>query len=150
VKKGLIRKGLVLSVIVLFISVGVQPVFAGESITSTLDKDEDCIECQVTDGYSLLKDRLLLYKVKVVTNIISSSSLGDIPEVKKDCQEILDIINYDGFWDIFCEKLWDLFISLAKWRDETLIKDSFVYLMFTSILLAYASVMSALCHEIPI
>ena len=62
-KKGLIRKGLVLSVIALFISVGVQPVFAGESITSTLDKEEDCIECEVSDGISLLRAKILLYKV---------------------------------------------------------------------------------------
>ena len=94
-EKGLIRKGLVLSVIVLFISVGVQPVFAGESITSTLDKEEDCIECQVSDGFSLLRAKILLFKVKVVTNFILSSRLGKIPEIKEDCQEILDVINSD-------------------------------------------------------
>jgi hypothetical protein len=85
-------KGLSIGFIVLFIGIGIQPVFAEESITSTLD-NEDCIECQVSDGYILLKVRLLLFKVKHVTNIISSSSLRDTPEVKKDCQEILDIID---------------------------------------------------------
>ena len=70
-QKGLIRKGLVCSVIILFITVGVQPVFAGVSITTTLDKDEDCIECQVSDGYSLLRVKLLLVRLKIIINIIS-------------------------------------------------------------------------------
>ena len=39
-KKGLIRKGLVFSIIVLFISVGMQPALAGESITTTPDIKE--------------------------------------------------------------------------------------------------------------
>ena len=92
-QKGLIRKGLVYCVIVLFISVGVQPVFAEESITSTLDKDEDCIECGVSDGFSLLRAKILLFRVKIVTNVILSSKLGEIPEIKEDCQNILDILN---------------------------------------------------------
>jgi hypothetical protein len=40
-QKGLIRKGLVFSIIVLFISVGVQPIFADESITTTQDIEEN-------------------------------------------------------------------------------------------------------------
>jgi hypothetical protein len=93
-QKGLIRKGLVFSIIVLFIGVGIQPVFANDvSITSTLDNEEDCIECQKSDGISLLRAKILLFKVKVVANVILSSKLGEIPEVKKDCQEILDIID---------------------------------------------------------
>ena len=91
-KKGFIRKGLVFSIIVLFITVGTQPIFARESITLTLD-EEDCIECQVSDEYSLLRTKLLLFKIKVVTNIISSSRLGEIPEIKENCQDILDIID---------------------------------------------------------
>ena len=91
-QKRLIRKGLVFSIIVLFITIGTQPIFARESITLTLD-EEDCIECQVSDEYSLLRTKLLLFKIKVVTNIISSSRLGEIPEIKENCQDILDIID---------------------------------------------------------
>ena len=86
------KKGLVVGVIVLFLGVGIQPAFASETNT-TIVESEDCIECQVSDGYSLLKARLLLFRLKVVTNIISSSSLRDLSEVKKDCEEILDIID---------------------------------------------------------
>ena len=95
-QKGLIKKGLVFSVIVLFISVGVKPVFANEvSISTTSDSDENCIECQESDGISLLKAKILLFRAKVVTNVILSSKLGEIPEIKEDCQEISDVINSD-------------------------------------------------------
>jgi hypothetical protein len=40
--KGLIRKGLVFSIIVLFVTVCIQPVFAESSITITVDSEEDC------------------------------------------------------------------------------------------------------------
>jgi hypothetical protein len=66
-----------------------------EAITSSLSESEDCIECQVSDGISLLRAKILLFRVKVVTNVILSSKLGEIPEIKEDCQKILDVINSD-------------------------------------------------------
>ena len=53
---------------------------------------EDCIECQVSDGYNLLRAKLLLARLRVIVNFISLIS-RDIPEVEEKYEEILDIIN---------------------------------------------------------
>ena len=90
------KKLLIIGIIALFISIGFQPVFANElPISTTSDSEEDCIECQASDGISLLRAKILLFRVRVVTNVILSSRFGEIPEIKEDCQEILDVINSD-------------------------------------------------------
>lgn len=87
------KKGWVVGIIILFIGAGIQPAFAEESIITTLDNEEDCNDCQVVDSYSSLRVKLLLFKATVVTNIISSSRLGDIPEIKEECQELSNKIS---------------------------------------------------------
>ena len=45
-KKGLFKKGIVIGIIILFLGVGVQPVFANDvSISKTSDKKEECNLC---------------------------------------------------------------------------------------------------------
>jgi hypothetical protein len=91
-QKGLISKGLVFSVIVLFISVSIQPVLADTPIITSKDVDGDCIECQVSDGYNHLRINLLLTRLKTIVNFISFKD-EDIPEVKDISQDIIDIVN---------------------------------------------------------
>ncbi len=90
------KKCIVIGIILLFIGVGFQPVFAEESLPITLKREEDCFKCQVSDEYNLLKVKLLMYKVRVIVNIVLLSKLGKIPEIKENCQEILDVINSEN------------------------------------------------------
>ena len=117
-QKGLIRKGLVFSVIVLFIGVGVNPAFAEESITTTLDSEKDCIECQVSEGYNPLRMNLLSIKTKVIANLILLK-FGDIPEIKEKCQEILDEINiyYPLDYPIICDTLSVMMTQIENFGD---------------------------------
>ena len=72
IKNRLIKKGLVFSVIILFITVGTQPIFAKDTITSIIsESEEDCIECQGTDRYNILRVKLLLIRLKTIINLIS-------------------------------------------------------------------------------
>lgn len=86
------KKGLVVGIIILFIGVGVQPVFANDISVSTTSDSEDCIDCQVLDGYSLLRVNLLFTRIKAVINFVSYR-FGDIPEVKEKYEDIFNIIN---------------------------------------------------------
>jgi hypothetical protein len=80
------KKGLVVGIIILFIGVGIQPVFAEKTFDSTLDS-EDCIEVQVSNGYSHLRVNLLLTRLKAIVNFMSYRSRCN-PEVKEEYEEI--------------------------------------------------------------
>ena len=66
------------------------------SITETYD-NEDC-ECEVVNRYDLLRVKLLMVRLKVVTNILLLR-FGYIPEVAEKCYEILDVINSNRVLD---------------------------------------------------
>jgi len=88
--KDMICKTIALGVIIIFITVGIQPALAverGVSVDNT-ENEEDC-DCQedISNPYMV---KLWLNKVKVFTNIIMSR-YGHIPEVKEICQEVIDI-----------------------------------------------------------
>ena len=135
-QKGLIRKGLVLSVIILFIGVGIQPALADTPIITLKDIDEDCIECQASNGISLLRAKILLFRVKVVTNVILSSKFGEIPEIKENCQEILDVINSDkplgGFF--ICNYVLFPIVVIAQYMTIWAPPANFIGLMILAIL----------------
>jgi hypothetical protein len=56
-----------------------------------------------------------LFRVKVVTNVILSSKLGEIPEIKEDCQEILDAIKSYKPLDspLICITLFSIMLTFA-------------------------------------
>ena len=102
-------KVLVVCIIVLFLGVGFQPALANEISTTTVsDVDEDCLECQPVNRIDLLKVRLLLIRVEVLTNILMQR-FGHIPEIKEKCEEIsnriskLQVLNENSF---ICDFLW--------------------------------------------
>jgi len=92
-KKEWLVKSLALGVVVLFIGVGIQPAISNEVfIPVTSSSEDDCLECQEVNNVELLKVKLLLLRLEIVTNIILSK-LGDIPEIKDKCEKLLDIIH---------------------------------------------------------
>jgi hypothetical protein len=71
---------------------------------------DDC-GCQVVNRYDLFRVKLLMFRLKIITNILLLR-FGHIPEVAEKCQEILDTINSDSLWDftIICgmlEQIWN-------------------------------------------
>lgn len=115
-KIGLIRKGVVFSIILLFIGVGIQPVLAGSSFATKLDYEEGYIDYQVSDGYSLLKAKLLLNRVKVIVNFISFK-FEDTPEIEEKCQETLKVINhYYPLIDfvVICNIIYDIMTPIVE------------------------------------
>ena len=96
-----LRKVLVVGIIVLFLGVGFQPAFANEINTTIVsDVDEDCLECQPVNNVDILRVRLLVIRIKAITNVILSR-FGYIPEVKEKCEEVLELIN-SGVLLLFC------------------------------------------------
>jgi hypothetical protein len=133
-KKGLIRKGLVFSIIVLFIGVGIQPAFATESITTIADS-EDCKDCQVSEEYSLLKVNLMLTRLGVIVNFVSYR-FGDIAKVKENCQKIIDVINLFSLTDneTICNIIYTIMTPVDSLIDS--FSDTYKYLENISYFLA--------------
>ena len=65
------------------------------NVVSASEIDEDCLDCQPVSRVDLLKVKLLLIRLKTITNIIKSR-FGHIPEIREKCKEasqrIADII----------------------------------------------------------
>lgn len=81
------NKVLVVGVILLFLSVCLQPALANEvPITETSEVEKDC-GCQGVKIVELLRYKLLLIKTEAITNVILSN-FGHKPEITKKCQEI--------------------------------------------------------------
>ena len=76
-----------------------------KKIKAVSDIGEDC-GCQTVNRVDLLRFKLLLIRVEVITNIILSK-FGHIPEVEEKCQDILDIIHSSKVLDypIICSIL---------------------------------------------
>ena len=101
------KKALAIGVILLFLGVGFQPALANEVSTNTVsDVDEDCLECQPVNRVELLKVKLLLIRLEVITNVILSR-FGHIPEIGEKCGKILDVIHSNRVLDypIICSIL---------------------------------------------
>ena len=152
------KKVLILGIIVLFVSVGFQPVLANEvSITKTSDIVEDC-GCQENNRVNLLRFKLFLIRLEAFTNIILLSKLGYIPEVAEKCEEILDIINSNKVLDypIICALIFVIFspvIALHEllgviydkyWRENPFIAkiilaldQPLIFLLFIMVLMLY-------------
>ena len=95
------------------------------SVVGVSDVNEDC-GCEVVNRYDLFRVKLLLVRLKVVTNILLLR-FGNIPEVAEKCEEILDIINSNRQWDfpIICailEPIWNQWVSMAEIIQDLLIK----------------------------
>ena len=87
------KKGLAVGIIVLFIGIGVQPVFAKDTIKTTSKTLEDC-GCQTVNNHNLnslieLSNRIerLLSRVEIFTNFISILYKNN-PEISEKCEEI--------------------------------------------------------------
>ena len=102
------KKGLVVGVLILFLSVGLQPALANEvSITKTSESKGDC-GCQPVNRAELLRVKLLLIRIEAITNVILSK-FGHIPEVAEKCQEITNRI------ETFKEMNNELKLSSSLW-----------------------------------
>ena len=79
---------------------------------------EDC-GCQVVNSSDLVRVKLLMVRLKVVTNILLLR-YGHIPEIQEKCQEILEIINPDNpldvplICDILLYPIWRLMVKFAE------------------------------------
>jgi hypothetical protein len=78
----------------LFITVGTQPIFAKDTITSIIsESEEDCIECLGTDRYNNLRVKSLLTRFKTIINLISLKLDDNIQdkELSSKFNEIIEI-----------------------------------------------------------
>jgi hypothetical protein len=75
------------------------------SVVGASDVEDDC-GCQVVSSSNLVRVKLLMFRLKVVTNILLLR-FGYIPEVAEKCEEILDVINSNRLLDypIICDIL---------------------------------------------
>ena len=73
------------------------------SVVGISDVEDDC-GCQVVSSSNLVRVKLLLVRLKVITNILLLR-FGYILEIQEKSYEILDVINSDGFWDDFCNSI---------------------------------------------
>ena len=120
IKNELIKKVLVFSVIILFITVGTQPIFAKDTITSIIsENEEDCIECLGTDRYNNLRVKLLLTRFKTIINLISlkfnnnqdkelSSKYNEIIEISEQLKTLVS----PQAMPLYCYVLGGIMISL--------------------------------------
>jgi hypothetical protein len=81
------------------------------SVVGVSDVENDC-GCQVVNSSDLFRFKLLLVRIKVVTNILLLR-FGYIPEAAEKCNEILGVINSNRQLDypIICdilEPIWNL------------------------------------------
>jgi hypothetical protein len=60
-----------------------------KSVVGVSDVEDDC-GCQVVNRYDLFRVKLLLVRIKVITNILLLR-FGHIPEIQEKCQEKLDV-----------------------------------------------------------
>ena len=85
------------------------------SVVGVSDVEEDC-GCQVVNRNDLFRVKLLLVRIKVITNILLLR-FGHIPEVAEKCEEILDAINSNRQLDdpIICDNLYQLCEYFGSW-----------------------------------
>ena len=82
------------------------------SAVGVSDVEDDC-GCQVVSSSNLVRVKLLMFRLKIITNILLLR-FGHIPEIAEKCQEILDVINSNRQWDfpIICAILESIYIQL--------------------------------------
>ncbi len=123
-QKNIVKKGLVIAVIFLFITVGFQPAFAVEPKLSSnnIEKVDDC-NCKGVESQNLVRVKLLFIQLKVVNNILSKR-FGHIQEVKEICNDISGNINsFNPLSDypIFCailEHIYSLLLAAAYYVES--------------------------------
>jgi hypothetical protein len=84
------------------------------SVVGVSDVEDDC-GCQVVNRYDLFRVKLLMIRLKVITNTILLR-FRHIPEIAEKCEEILDVINSNRQLDypIICGILEPIFLSLIS------------------------------------
>jgi hypothetical protein len=112
------------------------------SVVGVSDVEEDC-SCQVVNRYDLFRVKLLMFKLKVITNTILLR-FGHIPQVTEKCQEILDIINSGGLLENFCNAIWDIADYLNQHAHKFPDK-GFLYFMFLGIAEYFATLYAIFC-----
>ena len=133
------KKGLVVAITILFIGVGIQPVFASNvSINESSNIEKNCLECKPVNRLDLLTVKLLLIRVEAITNIILSK-YRHIPEITEKYEEVLDIIDYSRVLDypIICGILlilYNTFSSLYEILVNIILNHRTLYLIFFPIL----------------
>jgi hypothetical protein len=107
--KDMIGKILALGVIILFITVGIQPALAIEPKLSAdnIEKEEDC-DCQELDSKTLSRVNLLLTKLKLRTDLVSKR-FGHIPEIKEKCDKLSDVVNSINPKGIILDICWAIY-----------------------------------------
>jgi len=82
------------------------------SVVGVSDVEDDC-GCEVVDRYDLFRAKLLLVRIKVITNILLLR-FRHIPEVAEKCHDILAVINSNRPLDypIICAMLDIIYFSM--------------------------------------
>ena len=121
---SLVRKGLVLGIIVLFIGMGIHPAFAVDTNQSIFSKEiEECSECNKVSDTDLItlerKITQLFFTIKII-----QLRFRDYPEIQKMSNEILVVMNSNGIiWDMICVFLINFVESIVEFR-ETYFEDA--------------------------
>jgi hypothetical protein len=76
------------------------------------EESKDC-NCQDVIGDNSEKNEKLLARIEIYCKIILSRYTHK-PEVTEKCKEIMDIVNSDDIWDIFCYVLMRIGILIEK------------------------------------
>jgi len=111
-----IRKGVAICIIILLTGVVIQPVISVEIKQLIFDNEsvEDC-GCEIVNNNNdLFRVRLLLARIKVVTNFIMMK-YSYTPEIKENCQKILTDINSNiiSYNENICMIVWILYCYLG-------------------------------------
>ena len=148
-KKNMLSKTLAIGVIILFIGIGFQPVFAIENKLSAdnTEKNEDC-DCPEVERFYPIRIKFLLTNLKVVSNIILSRH-GYISEIKEICQNILDIIGSNRQLDftLFCKilenysnRLESRYLNMEIFQNNLKEKSPFIGGFFTAVMEIYQGI----------
>ena len=94
------------------------------SVVGISDSENDC-GCQVVNSINLVGAKSLLARLQLYIHIILLRD-RHILRVKEKCEEILYIINSDGFWEEFCGAILNLTYYLLELSNELFYTNPFI------------------------
>ena len=86
------------------------------NIVSASDTVEDC-NCNPINDLQVVRIERLLNRLESRINFILLR-YGHIPKVEEKCEEVLELINSDGLWDIICDAINGIIIFMVELREK--------------------------------
>ena len=86
------------------------------SVVGVSDVEEDC-GCQPISNQQSIRIERLQSKLESRINFILLR-YGDIPEIAEKCEEVLELINSDGLWDIICDAINGIINFMVELREK--------------------------------